>query len=116
VYKTIPGIILYPGEQKEQALVTDLPIKDLGENCIKFSFDFKREFEKYYVSSSYRGHISYDVDVQPGRVSVSRKASDAEKYKVSIDEIEKETGLDFFSNIPDNIEEKIESMVNMTLY
>lgn len=82
VYKTIPGIILYPGEQKEQALVTDLPIKDLGENCIKFSFDFKREFEKYYVSSSYRGHISYDVDVQPGRVSVSRKASDAEKYKV----------------------------------
>ena len=32
---------------------------------------------------------------------------DAEKYKVSIDEIEKETGLDFFSNIPDNIEEKM---------
>ena len=41
---------------------------------------------------------------------------DAEKYKVSIDEIEKETGLDFFSSLPDNIEEKIESMVNMTLY
>ncbi|UDC73978.1 hypothetical protein LGM22_27720 (plasmid) [Klebsiella quasipneumoniae subsp. quasipneumoniae] len=62
--------------------MTCLFAPSLGENCIKFSFDFKREFEKYYVSSSYRGHISYDVDVQPGRVSVSRKASDAEKYKV----------------------------------
>lgn len=82
VYKTIPGIILNPGEQKEQTLVTDLPVKNLGENCIKFSFNFKRKFESFYVSSSYRGHISYDVDVQPGRISVSRKASDTEKYKI----------------------------------
>lgn len=33
-------------------------------------------------------------------------------YSMTVDEVEKETGLDFFSNLPDDIENKIESTVS----
>ena len=31
------------------------------------------------------------------------------KYAISIDELEKRTGIDFFCNLPDNIENAVES-------
>lgn len=37
------------------------------------------------------------------------KKENYRKYQVSIDEVEKETGLDFFHLLPDDLEEKIES-------
>tara|TARA_B110001454_G_C12693389_1_gene423238 strand:- start:1221 stop:1340 length:120 start_codon:yes stop_codon:yes gene_type:complete len=33
---------------------------------------------------------------------------------VSIDEIEQKTGLDFFKNLPDSLENKLEKSVNYT--
>ena len=38
------------------------------------------------------------------------------KYVISIDELEKKTGIDFFCNLPDDIERKVESTVNMKLW
>lgn len=35
--------------------------------------------------------------------------SDVKKYAITIDELEKRTGIDFFCNFPDKLEEKIES-------
>lgn len=34
------------------------------------------------MSSSYRGYITYDFDIKPGSISVVRKASETEKYKI----------------------------------
>lgn len=82
LYTKISNIMLKPGEQVEKILVTDLPVKNLSSNCVNFSYDFKRNFERYYVSSSYRGYITYDFDIKPGSISVVRKASETEKYKI----------------------------------
>lgn len=38
------------------------------------------------------------------------------KYVISIDELEQKTGIDFFCNLPDDIERKVESTVNMKLW
>lgn len=38
------------------------------------------------------------------------------KYVITIDELEKKTGIDFFCNLPDNIEKKVESTVDMKLW
>ena len=38
------------------------------------------------------------------------------KYVITIDELEKKTGIDFFCNLPDNIENQVESTVNMKLW
>lgn len=40
------------------------------------------------------------------------KADELKKYAVSIDELEESTGLDFFCNLPDVIEEEVESTYN----
>lgn len=38
------------------------------------------------------------------------------KYVISIDELERKTGIDFFCNLPDDIERSVESTVNMKLW
>lgn len=38
------------------------------------------------------------------------------KYAISIDELERRTGIDFFCNLPDEIEENVESKLNRTLW
>lgn len=38
------------------------------------------------------------------------------KYVITIDELEKKTGIDFFCNLPDDIERQVESTVNMKLW
>ena len=38
------------------------------------------------------------------------------KYVITIDELEKRTGIDFFCNLPDNIERSVESTVNLKLW
>ena len=35
--------------------------------------------------------------------------TDVAKYAISIDELEKKTGIDFFCNLPDDIEAVVES-------
>lgn len=37
---------------------------------------------------------------------------DMRNYAMSIDDVEKETGIDFFPNLPDDVEEKIESVAS----
>ncbi len=44
--------------------------------------------------------------------NVSRSKEDLKKYAISIDELEAKTGLDFFCNLPDDIEEEVEREVN----
>ena len=38
------------------------------------------------------------------------------KYVISIDELEQKTGIDFFCNLPDDIERSVEANVNMKLW
>ena len=38
------------------------------------------------------------------------------KYVITIDELESKTGIDFFCNLPDDIERQVESTVNMKLW
>lgn len=47
---------------------------------------------------------------------VNRTDADGQlaKYVISIDELEKKTGIDFFCNLPDDIEERTEASVNTT--
>ena len=40
--------------------------------------------------------------------NVDRGGDDLKKYACSIDELEDMTGIDFFCNLPDNIEDKVE--------
>lgn len=42
------------------------------------------------------------------------KGNDLKKYVISIDELEKKTGIDFFCNLPDELEEKIERSVRLS--
>lgn len=42
--------------------------------------------------------------------------TDLRKYIISIDELEEKTGIDFFCNLPDDIEEKVESNVVSTAW
>ncbi|MBR5687238.1 MAG: DNA/RNA non-specific endonuclease [Prevotella sp.] len=44
--------------------------------------------------------------------NVSRTKEDLKKYAISIDELEERTGIDFFCNLPDDIEEEAEREVN----
>ena len=39
-----------------------------------------------------------------------------QKYAVSIDKLEEKTGIDFFCNLPDNIEDEVESKYNLTAW
>ena len=37
-------------------------------------------------------------------------------YAISIDELEKRTGIDFFCNLPDDIEDYVESSLNLEFW
>ena len=42
-----------------------------------------------------------------------KSSSSLKSYAVSIDEVEKRTGIDFYHSLPDSLEEKIESAVDV---
>ena len=39
------------------------------------------------------------------------RSQDIEKYMVTVDSVENVTGMDFFSKLPDNVENRIESII-----
>ncbi len=45
-----------------------------------------------------------------------RNGDSLSKYAVSIDELEQLTGIDFFCNLPDDIENKVESKSNLKVW
>lgn len=51
--------------------------------------------------------ISLENDIQDARLA---------KYAISIDELEERTGIDFFCNLPDDIEETVEQECNTSLW
>ena len=38
-------------------------------------------------------------------------SQDIDKYMVTVDSVENVTGMDFFSKLPDNVENRIESII-----
>ena len=42
-----------------------------------------------------------------------KHSGDFSQYAISIDELERRTGIDFFCNLPDDIEDEIESRLNI---
>ncbi|MBQ7571555.1 MAG: DNA/RNA non-specific endonuclease, partial [Bacteroidaceae bacterium] len=46
----------------------------------------------------------------------SNTDTDYRQYAVSIDELERLTGIDFFCNLPDNLENQVESNLVLSLW
>ena len=51
--------------------------------------------------------IALENDIQDARLA---------KYAISIDELEARTGIDFFCNLPDDVEEAVEKEFNTSLW
>jgi len=63
-------------------------------------------------SKYYKVIYAPDKNIMIGFLLTNKKQSgDLSSYAVSIDKIESLTGIDFFSELPDNIEEELESKV-----
>ena len=48
--------------------------------------------------------------------NIDRSNDKLKIYAKSIDELEKITGIDFFCNLPDNIEDKVEASVSTSAW
>ena len=44
----------------------------------------------------------------------NNKATNIKDYTISIDELETRTGIDFFPNLPDDVETEVEATKNLT--
>ncbi len=65
----------------------------------------------------YKVILDLDTEKGIGFLIPNKDISDTFKnYAVSIDEVEKATGLDFFPALDDKLEEKVESTLNMSLW
>ena len=55
-----------------------------------------------------------------GLWTVHENANDSNKnygdYAITIDELERRTGIDFFCNLPDHMENKVESTLNLSYW
>lgn len=79
-------------------------MKTIGEENVSVP----NEFYKIIVDVS-DGNYKAVAFVLPNRPS----GESFYKYAVSIDEIEAKTGIDFFLNLPDSIEDKLESTIDL---
>lgn len=75
--------------------------------------------DKHYVAVPrryYKVALNY-IDDEPIAIGFIMKNEDSKlhlsNYVVSVDEVEKITGLDFFSELPDDIEDKLESEIHL---
>ncbi|MFA9389843.1 MAG: DNA/RNA non-specific endonuclease [Prolixibacteraceae bacterium] len=77
------------------------PIKTIGANEVTVP--------KYYYKIIWDGHGKVIGFIMPNE----KCNNELESYVVSVDSIEQLTGIDFFSSIPDEIENKIEATRNV---
>ena len=49
-------------------------------------------------------------------LSTTQSVADLSKYAISIDELEERTGIDFFCNLPDELEKKVEAEVDLDFW
>lgn len=86
-------------------LKEDLPVIERGINKVSIP----RYFYKVVLDLKDRRGIGF---LMPNE----RLDYPLETYAVSIDEIEKQTGLDFFKNLPDDVEKSIEGSLDKNLW
>ena len=48
--------------------------------------------------------------------NIDRGNESLKQFAISIDELERRTGIDFFCNLPDDIEENVESSYNTSVW
>lgn len=82
-------------------------LKGSGQHIVRPKFFFMALLRKSSKDTTQGGYaaIAFWMDHQ---VNTST-AADFSRYAISIDELEKRTGIDFFCNLPDAIEEQVES-------
>lgn len=70
-------------------------------------------YKKANVNIGYKGYraIGYWIEHTEGNTASGTALN---SYCVSIDNLEQKTGIDFFCNLPDEIEDKVESTCNLT--
>jgi endonuclease G len=85
------------------AILSDAPFPTIGDNKVSVP---TRYYKAVYDPENHRaiGFI-FRNGMSSGKLS---------SYAVSIDEIEKETGLDLFPSLEDDLEERVESEVNFS--
>jgi len=97
------------GEKKKEIYIVSGPV--FGSNMTKIGKKNKISvppaYFKIIFSEKEQKAIAFIVP------NVNKK-EDYKKYQVSIDEVEKQTGLDFFSLLPDDVEKKVESQTTTT--
>ncbi|PHN06696.1 DNA/RNA non-specific endonuclease [Flavilitoribacter nigricans] len=103
---TIRGYIFrHPGRQLYVVtggiLEKDLPVIERGVNGVSIP----RYFYKVVLDAEAQTGIGF---LMPNE----RLAYPLETYAVTIDEVEKQTGFDFFSNLPDKVEQLLESKLD----
>ncbi|MCU0439028.1 MAG: DNA/RNA non-specific endonuclease [Raineya sp.] len=92
------------GEKKKEVYIISGPV--FGENMPKIG-----RKNKISVPSAYFKIIFSEKEQKAIAFIVPNvnKKEDYKRYQVSVDEVEKQTGLDFFSLLPDDVEKKVES-------
>ena len=66
---------------------------------------YNKELESYQAIAFWTNHLS-----------TTQQVADLSQYAISIDELERRTGMDFFCNLPDDIEEYVESSCDLEFW
>lgn len=100
--------------QRDSALVivagpiyADTDTKRIGANGVRVPSAFYKVLLAPYLEQPRAIGFIYPNMTAPGNMA---------DYAMTVDEVERLTGLDFFYNLPDDIEQKVESTVSFTLW
>ncbi len=105
VWKSIEHLVWLKAKQSDEIFITTGPV--LTEECLEKlakSICVARRFFKVVVAVQ-------GENLEATAFLVDQSASQADVKPTSIDEVEKVTGLDFFPQLPDSLEDPLESGV-----
>lgn len=88
-------------------IYADTDTKRIGENGVRVPSSFYKVLLAPYLDEPRAIGFVYPNMTAPGNMA---------DYSMSVDEVERLTGLDFFYNLPDDIEQKVESSASFKLW
>lgn len=86
-------------------IYADTDKKRIGDSGVRVPSAFFKVLLAPYVEKPRAIGFVYPNMASPGNM---------ENYSMSVDQVEELTGLDFFSSLPDDVEEMVESRVSFT--
>jgi endonuclease G len=91
----------------EQIWITTGPVFGMKDKHLRHDIDVPEACYKIMADED-NGHVRVLAFVIPQTVTGNE---DAARFLTSVDEVEKKTGLDFFSELPDDVENRVEAEV-----